>query len=206
MRDASFTIEALWVAACPDEANQFFEYMTTSAAASVGRGDDLQIMFGIGGEHDLTERELPHLPGWRGSAPVRVGNGAWNQRQLDVYGELLNAVYRLSDEFDRPRAGQTKTFFVTLADTAARRWNERDQGIWEVRGEPRHFVYSKLMCWVALERAVALADRLDAQRSRRRVDARPRRDPRRHRDERLERHARTRSRSRSGPTSSTRRT
>ena len=99
VRDASFTIEALWVAACPDEVNEFFEYMTTSAAASVGRGSDLQIMFGIGGEHDLTERELPHLPGWRNSAPVRVGNGAWNQRQLDVYGELLNAVYRLSDQF-----------------------------------------------------------------------------------------------------------
>ena len=166
VRDASFTIEALWVAACPDEVDEFFEYMTTSAAASVGRGDDLQIMFGIGGEHDLTERELPHLPGWRDSAPVRVGNGAWNQRQLDVYGELLNAVYRLSGQFT-DLAPDTKTFFVHLADTAARRWIERDQGIWEVRGEPRDFVYSKLMCWVALERAVALADRLDA---RHRVD------------------------------------
>jgi GH15 family glucan-1,4-alpha-glucosidase len=161
VRDASFTIEALWVAACPHEVNEFFEYVTTSAAASVGRGDDLQIMFGIGGEHDLTERELPHLPGWRDSAPVRVGNGAWHQRQLDVYGELLNTVYRLSDQFtDLPP--HTKTFFVNLADTAARRWTERDQGIWEVRGEPRDFLYSKVMCWVALERAIALADRLDA--------------------------------------------
>lgn len=166
VRDASFTIEALWVAACPHEVNEFFEYMTTSAAASVGRGDDLQIMFGIGGEHDLSERELPHLPGWRDSAPVRVGNGAWSQRQLDVYGELLNCVYRLSDTFT-DLAPNTKTFFVNLADTAAQRWTEPDQGIWEVRGEPRDFVYSKLMCWVALERAVALADRLDA---RHRVD------------------------------------
>ena len=89
VRDASFTIQALWVAACPDEANQFFDYVTTSAAGSLDRGGDLQIMFGIGGERDLTERELPHLEGWRQSAPVRVGNGAWNQRQLDVYGELL---------------------------------------------------------------------------------------------------------------------
>ena len=97
VRDASFTIEALWVAACPDEANEFFDYMTTSAAGSLDRGGDLQIMFGIGGERDLTERELPHLAGWRNSVPVRVGNGAWNQRQLDVYGELLSAVYRLSD-------------------------------------------------------------------------------------------------------------
>ena len=88
VRDASFTIQALWVAACPDEANEFFDYMTSAAAGSLDRGGDLQIMFGIGGERDLTERELPHLEGWRHSAPVRVGNGAWNQRQLDVYGEL----------------------------------------------------------------------------------------------------------------------
>ncbi len=162
VRDASFTIEALWVAACPDEAEEFFDYMTTSAAASVGRGADLQIMFGIGGEHDLTERELPHLPGWRDSRPVRVGNGAWNQRQHDVYGELLNSVYRLSDEVtDLDPA--IRRFLVELADAASVRWREQDQGIWEVRGEPRDFLYSKLMCWVALDRAGILADRLDAQ-------------------------------------------
>ena len=161
VRDASFTIEALWVAACPDEVNEFFEYMTASAAASVGRDNELQIMFGIGGEHDLTERELLHLPGWRDSAPVRIGNDAWRQRQLDVYGELLSCVYRLADQFDE-LAPHTKAFFVRLADIAGRRWHERDQGIWEVRGEPREFVYSKLMCWVALDRAVMLADRLDA--------------------------------------------
>ena len=102
VRDASFTIEALWVAACPDEANEFFDYITASAAGSLDDGGDLQIMFGIGGERDLTERELPHLPGWRGSAPVRVGNGAWRQRQLDVYGELLSAVHRLSDRLFDP--------------------------------------------------------------------------------------------------------
>jgi GH15 family glucan-1,4-alpha-glucosidase len=180
VRDASFTIQALWVAACPDEANEFFNYVTNSAAGSLDRGDGLQIMFGIGGEHDLTERELPHLEGWRHSAPVRVGNGAWKQRQLDVYGELLGAVHRLSDHVfdDSGRVGPaadpdkwgaapdlepaTRRFFVQLADTAARRWAEKDQGIWEVRGAPRDFLYSKLMCWVALERAVALADRLDA--------------------------------------------
>ena len=181
VRDASFTIQALWVAACPDEANQFFDYVTTSAAGSLDRGDDLQIMFGIAGERDLTERELPHLEGWRHSVPVRVGNGAWKQRQLDVYGELLGAVYRLSDHlFDTASrrvgpaadpakwgaapdlAPATRRFFVQLADTAARRWQEKDQGIWEIRGEPRHFLYSKLMCWVALDRAAALADRLDA--------------------------------------------
>jgi alpha,alpha-trehalase len=161
VRDACFTIEALWVAACPDEADQFFDYVTTSAAGALGRGAHLQIMFGVGGERDLTERELTHLPGWRNSGPVRIGNGAWSQRQLDVYGELLSAVYRLSDQITLLNPA-TKRFLVQLADTAGRRWREKDQGIWEVRGEPRHFVYSKLMCWVALERAVALADRLDA--------------------------------------------
>ena len=180
VRDASFTIQALWVAACPDEANQFFDYVSSSAAGSLDRGGALQIMFGIGGERDLTERELPHLEGWRHSAPVRVGNAAWKQRQLDVYGELLNAVYRMSDhlfddthrvgplsdsgKWDTPTdlAPATRKFLVQLADTAARRWQEKDQGIWEIRGEPRDFLYSKLMCWVALDRAVILADRLNA--------------------------------------------
>ena len=180
VRDASFTIQALWVAACPDEANEFFNYVTTSAAGSLDRGGDLQIMFGIGGERDLTERELPRLAGWRRSGPVRVGNGAWNQRQLDVYGELLGAVSRLSDHvFDSTSrvgpaadpgkwgappdlAPATRRFFVQLAETAARRWAEKDQGIWEIRGEPRDFLYSKLMCWLALDRAVTLAGPLGA--------------------------------------------
>jgi alpha,alpha-trehalase len=130
-----------------------------AAAAAVMRGAELQIMFGLGGERDLTERELPHLTGWRGSAPVRVGNGAWNQRQLDVYGELLDAAYRLPEQLDG-LAPSTRRFLADLANTAAARWQERDQGIWEVRGEPRDFVYSKLMCWVALDRAIMLADRL----------------------------------------------
>jgi GH15 family glucan-1,4-alpha-glucosidase len=161
VRDSSFTMEALWVAACPDEANDFFAFMTTAAASSVGPGVGLQIMFGVGGEHDLSERELRHLPGWRDSRPVRVGNGAWNQQQIDVYGEVLGAAFRLADklsEFD----DETKRFLVACADAAASHWVEKDQGIWEVRGDPQHFLYSKVMCWVALDRAVALADRIDA--------------------------------------------
>ena len=168
------------MAACPDEANQFFEYMTNSAAGSLERGADLQIMFGVGGERDLTERELPRLTGWRSSAPVRVGNGAWSQRQLDVYGELLNAVFRMSDHL-RPGipagwalAGPdkwgappdltpaTKRFLVDLADAAASHWQDKDQGIRRFRSEPRDFLYSKVMCWVALDRAVALAVPLGA--------------------------------------------
>src|SRR5579864_286811 len=162
VRDACFTLEALWVAACPDEAYKFFEFLTGAALTQIRSGLDLQIMFGIGGEHDLTERTLPHLSGWRNSRPVRIGNGAWNQRQLDVYGELMGAVYVLKEQLkniDRP----TREFLVSVADAAASRWKEKDQGIWEVRGEPRDFLYSKLMCWVALDRAIQLADLLDAR-------------------------------------------
>jgi GH15 family glucan-1,4-alpha-glucosidase len=161
VRDASFTMEALWVAACPDEASDFFAFMTTAAAAAIGPGTPLQIMFGVGGEHDLTERTLPHLAGWRDSQPVRVGNGAWNQQQIDVYGELLGAAHRLADQITDMDADM-RGFLVALADTAAERWREPDQGIWEVRGEPRHFLYSKVMCWVALDRAVKLAGKLHA--------------------------------------------
>jgi GH15 family glucan-1,4-alpha-glucosidase len=162
VRDASLTMEALWVAACPDEANKFFGFLADAAASQLRRGTDLQIMFGIGGERDLSERELPHLAGWRASRPVRVGNGAWTQRQLDVYGELLGAAQRLVDQLGEldPVARQ---FLAAAADTAASRWKEKDQGIWEIRGEPRDFVYSKLMCWVALDRAIALAPQLGAR-------------------------------------------
>ena len=95
-------------------------------------------MFGIGGERDLSERELPHLAGWRGSQPVRVGNGAWRQRQLDVYGELLGAAQRLVDQLGELDP-VVQWFLTAAADSAASRWRENDQGIWEVRGEPRAF-------------------------------------------------------------------
>ncbi len=161
VRDASLTMEALWVAACPDEANKFFAFLADAAATQLRRGAELQIMFGIGGERDLSERELPHLAGWRDSRPVRVGNGAWNQRQLDVYGELLGAAQRLVDQLGELDP-VTQQFLAAAADTAASRWKEKDQGIWEIRGEPRDFLYSKLMCWVALDRAIALAPQLGA--------------------------------------------
>ena len=165
VRDASFTLEALWVAACPDEAHQFFDYLAASSAGQVRSGADLQIMFGVGGEHDLTERELPHLAGWRDSRPVRVGNGAWRQRQVDVYGELLGSAHRLVDQLNpnHPGAVAWREFLIACADAAMLRWRETDQGIWEIRGQPRHFLYSKLMCWVALDRAIAMAATLRAQ-------------------------------------------
>jgi alpha,alpha-trehalase len=161
VRDASFTMQALWVAACPDEASDFFAFMTTAAASSIGPGTGLQIMFGVGGEHDLSERELGHLPGWRDSRPVRVGNGAWSQRQIDVYGELLGAALQLSEQIGTIDE-DTRNFLIACADTAATEWTKKDQGIWEVRGDPQDFVYSKVMCWVALDRAIALADLLHA--------------------------------------------
>jgi GH15 family glucan-1,4-alpha-glucosidase len=162
VRDASLTMEALWVAACPDEADKFFGFLADAAASQLQRGTDLQIMFGIGGERDLSERELPHLAGWRDSQPVRVGNGAGNQRQLDVYGELLGAAQRLAGQLGEPDP-VTRRFLAAAADTAASRWKDKDQGIWEIRGEPRDFLYSKLMCWVALDRAITLAPRLGAE-------------------------------------------
>lgn len=161
VRDSSFTMEALWVAACPDEADDFFAFMATAAASSIGPGQTLQIVFGVGGEHDLSERELPHLPGWKDSRPVRVGNGAWSQQQIDVYGEVLGAAHRLADQISSID-DDTRRFLVGCADMAAAQWGEKDRGIWEVRGDPQHFLHSKVMCWVALDRAIALAELLQA--------------------------------------------
>ncbi|WP_432164295.1 glycoside hydrolase family 15 protein [Streptomyces tendae] len=160
LRDASLTMEALWVAACPDEAHEFFDFVTAAAADSRVEGS-LQIVFGVGGERDLSERVLPHLSGWRNSRPVRVGNGAWTQTQLDVHGELLQAAHRFRDQLGNSSVA-TRAFLADVADAAAANWEQPDSGIWEIRGRPRHFLHSKLMCWVALDRAVAMADQLGA--------------------------------------------
>ncbi|MGD9573790.1 MAG: glycoside hydrolase family 15 protein [Thermoleophilia bacterium] len=156
IRDASLTMQALFVGACPDEVADFVSFMTSAAGGGL---DALQIMYGIGGEHDLSERALPHLRGWRDSHPVRVGNGAWDQTQLDVYGELLDAIHLY-----RERLGdlhpEIQRFAAGLADVAAARWRETDAGMWEMRGPPRHHLSSKVQCWVALDRAVRLAPKL----------------------------------------------
>jgi GH15 family glucan-1,4-alpha-glucosidase len=158
IRDSSLTIEALYIGACTDEAEEFVSFMTSSAGGRAGEGS-LQIMYGIGGEHDLSERELPHLRGWRDSQPVRVGNGAWGQVQLDVYGELLNSLWLYRERLGELHL-EIQAFVADLADTAARRWREMDQGMWEMRGEPRHHLSSKVLCWTALDRAVRLAPQL----------------------------------------------
>ena len=163
VRDASMTMQGLFVAACPDEAGRFFAFLARAAATQLDRGLDLQIMFGIRGERDLSEREVPHLSGWHGSGPVRVGNGAWRQRQLDVYGSLLDAAYTLRvqlGELDH----RTRTFLVSAVETAAARWDEDDQGIWEMRGPARPYLHSKLMCWVALDRGLAMTEQLRCEK------------------------------------------
>ncbi|HXO08351.1 MAG TPA: glycoside hydrolase family 15 protein [Solirubrobacteraceae bacterium] len=158
IRDASLTLDALYIGACSDEAGDFVSFMTSSAG---GRASErsLQIMYGIAGEHDLTERELPHLRGWRDSGPVRVGNSAWSQTQLDVYGELLNSLHVYREQLGDLHP-EIQQFVADLANTAARRWRETDAGMWEMRGEPRHHLSSKVLCWVALDRAITLAPEL----------------------------------------------
>ena len=150
------------MSACPFEATRFFSFLAHTASSLLTRKKYLQIMFGIGGEHDLSERELPSLEGWNHSSPVRVGNEAWTQRQLDVYGELLRSALVLEH-----RLGEldeiTRLFLIEVANTAATSWADKDKGIWEVRGEPQHFVHSKLMCWVAMDCAIRLAKLLKAE-------------------------------------------
>jgi GH15 family glucan-1,4-alpha-glucosidase len=158
IRDASLTLEALYIGACPDEAADFVSFMTSAAGGRV-KGGSLQIMYGIRGEHDLSERELPHLRGWRDSSPVRVGNGAWGQTQLDVYGELLNTLFIYKERLGELHP-EIQEFAAELADAAADGWRGKDAGMWEMRGDPRHHLSSKVLCWTALDRAVKLAPAL----------------------------------------------
>ena len=166
LRDASLTLKALWVGACPHEPARYLEWMARAGVGAAAAGH-VQIMFGVEGERDLTERELDHLGGYRGSRPVRVGNDAWRQSQLDVYGEVIEAAWIFRDQLGELEP-LTARYLCELADQAAARWPEPDAGIWEGRDGDRHYLSSKLMCWVALDRAVKLAPRLgpgaDAER------------------------------------------
>ncbi|MEV1239437.1 glycoside hydrolase family 15 protein [Nonomuraea sp. NPDC049750] len=161
IRDTSFTLQALATAACEMEETAFFAFLARASATQLDHDADLQIMYGVGGERDLSERPLTHLSGWRGSAPVRVGNDAWQQRQIDIYGELLDAAHQIYQEAG-PIDTLTRSFLTGVADAAAHHWREPDQGIWEIRAPSRHFLHSKLMCWVGLDRAITLAPLLDA--------------------------------------------
>jgi GH15 family glucan-1,4-alpha-glucosidase len=155
------TMRGLWVAACPDEARRFFDFLAGAAGTQLQRGLHLQIMYGLGGERDLTERELGHLTGWHDSGPVRVGNGAWRQEQLDVYGAVLDAAYVLRDQL-QPIDPPTRDFLIAAVEAAAGRWQHEDKGIWEIRGPARRYLHSALLCWVALDRGIRLADAIGA--------------------------------------------
>ena len=153
IRDSQFTVRSLVELGCHDEADGFRRFVERSAA---GSADALQVAYGVGGERRLTEFTLDGLEGYRQAKPVRIGNAASKQLQLDVYGELLELAWRWH-QLGRSPDDDYWRFLRSLVDTAARRWTERDRGIWETRGQPRHFVHSKVMCWVALDRGVRLA-------------------------------------------------
>ncbi len=153
LRDAAFTLSAFETVGLYDEAERFEAYLEWVAARSDG---GLQIMYGIGGETELHEKELPHLEGYRGSRPVRIGNRAHSQLQLDIYGELLAAVYLWHER--RPLRAEFRALLVRIVDWLCDHWREPDSGIWEARSEPRHYVFSKVMCWVAFDRAIRMAD------------------------------------------------
>ncbi len=154
VRDSQFAVRSLAELGCVAEADGFRRFIERSAA---GNAESLHIMYGPGGERRLTEVTISDLEGYCGSAPVRVGNGAAPQVQLDVYGELLDLSWRWHQRGQSPDDDYWR-FLLSLVDTAAERWDQPDRGIWELRGEPRHFVYSKVMCWVALDRGVRLAE------------------------------------------------
>jgi GH15 family glucan-1,4-alpha-glucosidase len=158
LRDAAFTLYALRAVGKRSEAESWLDWLKGIALRT---GDlRLQIMYGIGGEAELPEYRLDHLSGYRGSAPVRVGNGAAGQRQLDVYGELADAIWLQRLGSGRPLGRHRTALLAELAERACDEWRLPDEGIWEIRGEARHFTYSKVMCWVALDRAIRAA-RLD---------------------------------------------
>jgi GH15 family glucan-1,4-alpha-glucosidase len=160
LRDLSLTIRALWIAACPDEADRLFQWI--SEAVGVVDGGHVQIMYGAEGERVLAEYELDHLPGFAGNRPVRAGNAAWSQEQRDVLGEVLDAAHQLRDELADLDPGVSE-LLIALADRAAATWEEPDAGMWEARDKARPYLSSKVMCWVALDRAIALAPRLGPQ-------------------------------------------
>ena len=157
LRDSAFILYALNTLGYTDEARAFIRWLERTVA---GRAEHLQVMYGVGGERMLPEVELHELEGYRGSRPVRIGNAAAGQFQLDIYGEVVDTIWLYHRYGGRiGRLGWEQ--LVDLVDHVAERWTEPDDGIWEVRGERRHFVYSKVMAWVAVDRAIRLSRRLE---------------------------------------------
>ncbi|TCB90963.1 glycoside hydrolase family 15 protein [Micromonospora zingiberis] len=166
LRDFAMTLRALWVAACPTESSRLFAWATRSIGR-IGAGP-VPVLFGLEGERDVSEHRCPHLAGYAGSGPVRIGNEAWRQRQLDVPGEVVSAIWRLrdylGDEFDT----ELRETVVGLTEQVAATWQMPDRGIWEPRDSERHYLSSKVLCWVAMDKAVRLAPRLGERADARR--------------------------------------
>jgi GH15 family glucan-1,4-alpha-glucosidase len=156
IRDASFTLYGLMRIGFTDEAYAFMRWL--GARVQEARDGSLQLMYSVEGRHDLVEQTLDHLEGYRGSRPLRIGNAAYRQLQLDIYGELMDAVY-LYNKYGNPIGYDAWVKIRQILNHVCEVWREPDEGIWEVRGGRRHFVYSKVMCWVALDRGLRLADK-----------------------------------------------
>jgi GH15 family glucan-1,4-alpha-glucosidase len=157
VRDAAFTVYGLMRLGYTEEAHAFAGFMQARAQEEDPRSEGpLNVMYGIDGRHDMPEITLGHLDGYRGSRPVRVGNAAVGHLQLDIYGELLDALY-LFDKYGAPLSYDMWKQIERLLDWLAQNWNQPDQSIWEVRGGRRPFTYSKLQCWVAFDRGLRLA-------------------------------------------------
>ncbi|MCB2021877.1 MAG: glycoside hydrolase family 15 protein [Burkholderiaceae bacterium] len=155
LRDATFTLNALLLAGYKDEAIAWREWLLRAAA---GRPEDLQVLYGITGERRLDERELDWLPGYQGAAPVRVGNAAVDQLQLDVYGEVMDTLHLARCAGLDPESSAWRIQCALLSFLESN-WQEPDEGIWEIRGPRRHFTHSKVMAWVAFDRAVKAVER-----------------------------------------------
>lgn len=156
IRDSAFTIYALLRIGFIEEATQFMSFLD-ARCHEMKRDGTLQVMYGIDGRHLLKEETLDHLEGYKGSSPVRIGNAAYKQLQLDIYGELMDSVY-LYNKHGSPISYDLWTYLRRLTDWLSKNWRRKDDAIWEVRGGRREFVFSKMMCWVAMDRALRLAE------------------------------------------------
>jgi GH15 family glucan-1,4-alpha-glucosidase len=156
LRDAAFTIYSLLRIGFTEEAGSFMRFLEARCHELEADGS-LNVMYGIDGRHDLYEVTLDHLEGYRKSSPVRVGNGAHDQLQLDIYGELMDSVY-LYNKYGNPISFDMWRYLRRLTNWVCDNWRQKDEAIWEVRSGRQHFVYSRLMCWVAIDRALRLAE------------------------------------------------
>ena len=156
IRDSTFALWGLYTLGLDREADEFFSFIADVSGANTDEPHPLQVMYGVGGERSLVEEQLGHLSGYDNARPVRIGNGAYNQMQHDIWGTMLDSVYLHAKSREQiPDA--LWPVLKSQVEEAITHWREPDRGIWEVRGEPQHFTSSKIMCWVALDRGAKLA-------------------------------------------------